>query len=467
MGSRQAKLVRRALLKAGAAAPLAWAAAVRAEPPRRPNILFIMADDLGYADLGCYGRRGVKTPNIDTLAAEGARFTQAYANSAVCSASRTAIITGRYQYRTLVGLAEPIATDDEDAAMRLPVGAPTLPGLFKAAGYRTSLIGKWHLAGGVEGPRRAGYDDFFGFHPGANDYFRRPTAKEAAVKDYQGAPLYENETVVQPKGYLTDLLADAAIRRIEATRAADPFFISLHFNAPHWPWEGPGDEAKSITLKRLRDEDSGSTAIYALMVETMDRAIGRVLDCVERTGRTRDTIVVFTSDNGGERYSDTWPLTGMKGELLEGGIRVPAIVRWPGHVPGATLAQVAIGMDWMPTLMAAAGVSAPPAFKPDGENLLPVLTGVTPVHPRKLFWRYKASEQAAVRDGEWKYLKLGGREYLFNIAEDERERADHKKLEPAILKRLKADYDEWNRGMLPYSLSTFSETPKDHFADRY
>ena len=328
--------------------------AVRADVAARPNVLFIMADDLGYADLGCYGRRGIKTPNIDRLAAEGVRFTQAYANSAVCSASRTAIITGRYQYRTPVGLAEPIATDEEQVTLSLPLGQPTLPSIFKAAGYHTALIGKWHLAGGVEGPRRAGYDYFYGFHPGADDYFRRPTAKEAAEKDYQGAALYENETVIQPKGYLTDLLADAAARRIEATPAANPFLISLHFNAPHWPWEGPGDDAKSLKLKKLRDEDSGNEAIYSLMIEAMDRAIGRVLDSLDRTGRGRDTIVVFTSDNGGERYSDTWPLIGMKGELLEGGIRVPGIVRWPGHIPaGKTLTQVAVGMDWAPTLMAA------------------------------------------------------------------------------------------------------------------
>lgn len=459
---------RRLMASAGAVAVTAASAGARAEAPPRPNILFILADDLGYADLGCYGRRGIATPNIDRLAREGVKLTQAYANSAVCSASRTAIITGRYQYRVRVGLEEPVASLADGEVLTLPPGRPTLPSIFKAAGYHTALIGKWHLAGGIAGPRHAGYDYFYGFHPGANDYFRRPTAKEAAEKDYPGAALYENESVIQPKGYLTDLLADAAIRRVEATLAGDPFLISLHFNAPHWPWEGPGDEAKSAKIKSLRDEDSGSEAIYARMIEAMDRAIGRVLEAVERSGRGGDTIVVFTSDNGGERYSDTWPLIGMKGELLEGGIRVPALVRWPGHLPaGQVSPQVAVGMDWLPTLAALAGVTLPADLHPDGEDLSAVLFGRAPPRPRKLFWRYKASEQAAVRDGDWKYLRLGGAEHLFNIAEDERERADHKALEPAILKRLKAAYDDWNREMLPYSLSTYSETPKGRMADRY
>lgn len=459
---------RKLMASAGATAVVgAWAAA-RGEPAARPNILFIVADDLGYADLGCYGRRGIATPNIDRLAKEGVKLTQAYANSAVCSASRTAIITGRYQYRVRVGLEEPIASLEDGEVLTLPAGLPTLPAIFRAAGYHTALIGKWHLAGGLSGPRHAGYDEFYGFHPGANDYFRRPTAKEAAEKDYPGAALYENETVIQPKGYLTDLLADAAIRRIEATPVGDPFLISLHFNAPHWPWEGPGDEAKSVKIAKLRDEDSGSEAIYALMVEAMDRAIGRVLDALERNGRAGNTIVIFTSDNGGERYSDAWPLIGMKGELLEGGIRVPALVRWPGHLPaGQVTSQVAIGMDWLPTLVGLAGVKPPADFRPDGEDLSGVLLGRAPLRPRKLFWRYKASEQAAVRDGDWKYLRLGGAEHLFNIAEDERERADHKALQPAILKRLKAAYDDWNREMLPYPLSSFTETPKGRMADRY
>ncbi|HEV2533563.1 sulfatase family protein [Phenylobacterium sp.] len=435
---------------------------------RRLSILFILADDLGFADLGCYGRRGLATPNIDRLAAQGVRLTQAYANSAVCSASRTAIITGRYQDRIAVGLEQPIASDEDGERLRLPEGRPTLPSLFKAAGYHTSLVGKWHLAGGRAGPAKAGYDYFFGFHPGATDYFRRPTEKEAAAADYAGAPLFENDTVIQPKGYLTDLLAAAAIRRIEATPPTESFLVSLHFNAPHWPWEGPGDEAKSAKLKSLRDSDSGNEAVFGAMVEAMDSAVGAVLAALDRLGRAEDTLVVFTSDNGGERFSDTWPLTGMKGELLEGGIRVPGIVRWPAGIKaGRTSGQVLIGMDWMATLLGAAGLRPDPTYPPDGEDLIPVMTGASPPHPRKLFWRYKASEQSAVRSGDWKYLKIAGHEYLFNLAQDERERADRQAAEPAIFHRLRAEYDVWNAQMLPYPVASFSETPKGRLADRY
>lgn len=460
---------RRAVLAGSGAALLAAAApkAGQAAAAQRPNILFILADDLGFADLGCYGRRGIKTPNIDGLAADGIRLTQAYANSAVCSASRTALITGRYQDRIRIGLEEPIATDEDGEQLRLPEGQPSFPSLFKAAGYHTSLIGKWHLAGGRAGPLKAGYDYFYGFHPGATDYFRRPTEKEA-TKDYPGAPLFENDKVIQPKGYLTDLLAAAAIRRIEATPAAEPFLISLYFNAPHWPWEGPGDEARSAKLKKLRDSDGGNEAIFGSMVEAMDGAIGRVLAALDRAGRADNTIVIFTSDNGGERFSDSWPLTGMKGELLEGGIRVPGLLRWPGRIKGGqTLGQVLIGMDWLPTLLGAAQIKPGPGFSPDGEDLTAVLTGAAPPHPRTLFWRYKGAEQAAVRSGDWKYLRLGGHEYLFNIAQDERERADRQEAEPAIFKRLREQYDVWNAQMLPYPLGSFSETPKGHVADRY
>ena len=460
---------RRSVLSCAGAAVLAAAGlgTGHAAESQRPNILFILADDLGFADLGCYGRRGIATPHIDALAAQGVRLTQAYANSAVCSASRTAIITGRYQDRFLVGLEEPIASDEDGERLQLPEGHPTLPSMFKAAGYHTSLVGKWHLAGGRAGPTKAGYDYFYGFYPGATDYFRRPTDKEA-IPGYPGAALFEGDRVIQPKGYLTDLLASAAIRRIESTPASEPFLVSLHFNAPHWPWEGPTDELKSARLKKLRDADGGNEAVFGAMVESMDRAVGEVLAALERTGRAENTIVVFTSDNGGERFSDTWPLTGMKGELLEGGIRVPGIVRWPARIKGGqTLGQVMIGMDWMPTLLGAASLQSDPKFLPDGEDLMQVLAGTARPHPRKLFWRYKAFEQAAVRSGDWKYLRIGGHEYLFNLAQDERERANRQEAEPDIFDRLRAEYDAWNAQMLPYPLASNSDSPKGRMADRY
>ena len=299
----------------------------KAAPPARPDILFIPGRrPRQFADLGCYGRRGLKTPNIDRLAAEGMRLTQAYANSAVCSASRTAIITGRYQDRLAVGLREPLTGDPKEMP-NLPADRPTLPSYLKAAAYRTALIGKWHLGGGTDGPRKAGYDYFYGFHPGASDYFRRPTAAEAEAKDAVGSALYENETVIRPEGYLTDLGGAGAARQIAEAPSGQSLFLSLHFNATHWPWEGPGDSKKSADLKKLGDTDSGNEATFGAMVERMDEGVGLVLAALERAGRANNTIVIFTSDNGGERV-----LRHLAAHRHEG--RTPG-GRHPGAGPGA------------------------------------------------------------------------------------------------------------------------------------
>src|SRR5690349_20319976 len=207
-----------------------------AEPP---NVLFILADDLGYADLGCYGSRHIETPALDALAASGVRLTQAYANSPVCSATRTALITGRYPHRLAVGLAEPLRSDGRDAGLD-PTTTPTLPAMLRARGYRTTLIGKWHLGTPpASGPLQCGYDRFFGFHHGAADYFTHShRAPGKAVADWDG--LFDGETAAARDGYLTTILADAAIADLSRGDGR-PFFLSLHFNAPHWPWQGQAD----------------------------------------------------------------------------------------------------------------------------------------------------------------------------------------------------------------------------------
>ncbi|MDB5368155.1 MAG: twin-arginine translocation pathway signal protein [Rhodospirillales bacterium] len=431
---------------------------------RPPNILFILADDLGYADLGCYGHRDHPSPVLDQLAREGVRLTQAYANSAVCSATRTALITGRYQYRLPVGLEEPIPGYRE--TLGLPPSHPTLPSLLKRVGYRTSLIGKWHLGSPPNfGPRKSGYDHFFGFHPGAADYFSHRGKGPDAEKEPFGG-LFLDDQPVQRTGYLTDLLADHAVKEINEGDSKTPFFLSLHFNAPHWPWEGPNDEAVSATLQSLRHMNGGSIAKYVEMVRSMDAAIGRVLQALG--DKAENTIVVFTSDNGGERFSDMWPFTGQKGELLEGGLRIPALLRWPARIaPGSVTDQVAMSMDWLPTLAAAAGAEIDAAYQPDGENLLPVLTGQAASRARTLYWRYRANEQAAVRDGNWKYLKLAGHEYLFDVAADPHERADRKQDLPEIFQRLRQAHERWNATMLPYPEASYSDTPKGRQPDRY
>jgi arylsulfatase A-like enzyme len=441
-------VTRRQALKTTAAAPLAvWAGTASAQAPASPpNIVFIMADDLGYADLSCYGRRDFTTPNVDRLAAGGMRFLQAYANSAVCSATRTALITGRYQYRLPIGLEEPLAGPARHVG--LPPQHPTLPSLLKKSGYATTLVGKWHLGFLPDfGPLKSGYDHFWGFRGGALDYF---THKAGPPKS-DTEDLWDDDAKIHQVGYLTDLLGERAVSVISANAAAGrPFLLSLHFNAPHWPWEGPSDEAESQRIAGLRHYDGGSLQTYARMVKQMDLQVGRVLDALDSAGLTQSTIVVFTSDNGGERFSDTWPFTGKKTELLEGGLRIPTIIRWPGRIQaGATTDQVAITMDWLPTLLAAAGTRPDAGYPPDGINLLPILTQGAATVPRKLFWRYRSYAQRAVRDGEMKWLKIGDNTFLFNVVNDPLERANLKDRQPDVYRKLVSDYETWNATMLP------------------
>ncbi|MGI4806905.1 MAG: sulfatase family protein [Janthinobacterium lividum] len=457
-------LSRRDLLATTIALPAA-AGAVQAQPFRqRPNIVFILADDMGYADLSCYGRRDMTTRNIDRIAAAGTRFTQAYSNSPVCSASRTALITGRYQLRLPVGLEEPISGTTR-AGVGLPPEHPTLPSLLREAGYGTSLVGKWHLGNPPQfGPLKSGYDHFYGFRSGGLDYFTH-------IGTNNQPDLWEEDARVDQVGYSTTLFGDRAVRMVEEyARAGQPFLLSLHFNAPHWPWEGPEDQAESERLrgKSLRDWDGGTQDTYRRMVLAMDEQVGRVLDTLERTGVARDTIVVFTSDNGGERYADTWPLTGRKTELLEGGLRVPALVCWPARIPaGQVSGQVTANMDWLPTLLTACGTAPDPAFPPDGMDLLPHLTAGAAVVERQLFWRYKSLWQRAARIGDWKYLKILDETFLFNVDDDPMERANWKERRPELYASLVAAWNRWNATMLPEVGWSFTEDfDGAHMADR-
>jgi arylsulfatase A-like enzyme len=431
-----------------------------------PNIVFMLADDLGYADVSCYGRPDLGTPNIDHIAAKGVRFQQAYANSAVCTATRVALITGRYQYRLRVGLEEPLAGNPN---IGLPPEHPTLPSLLKKAGYRTTLVGKWHL--GVLpkfGPLQSGYEHFYGFRGGAVDYY---THAGGGNKE----DLWDDDVPIHQTGYLTELLGSRAVEVINnSARSRQPFLLSLHFNAPHWPWEGPGDLAESQRLAQpgsvgLFDIDGGTQKTYRRMIEAMDAQVGRVLQALEANGLTENTIVIFTSDNGGERFADTWPFTGKKTELLEGGLRIPAVVSWPARIPqGAVTEQVAISMDWVATLLAAAGTESDPAYPLDGMNLLPVLTQAAAPVSRKLFWRYKANGQRAMRDGDYKFLKILENTFLFNVAEDPLERANLKGRQKDAYRRMAREWFEWNATMLPEIKESFThsfdgKTLADHF----
>lgn len=453
------------LLAPSQASASAREADAREREASRPNIVFILADDMGYADASCYGRRDFRTPAIDRLAERGVRLTQAYANSPVCTAARVALITGRYPARLRIGLEEPLAGTNRDVG--LPPEHPTLPSLLKKSGYRTMLIGKWHLGWlPTFGPLQSGYERFFGFRGGAVDYFSHRFG--------QNHDLWEDDARVEREGYLTTLLGRRAVEAInDYAKAGERFFLSLHFSAPHWPWEAPKDEAESKRLEAagggLLHLDGGSQATYRAMMEAMDNEIARVMAALEANGIAENTIVVFTSDHGGERFSDTWPFTGRKTELLEGGLRVPAIVCWAGRIPpGRVCEQVSAGMDWMPTLLAAAGVSPDPGYPPDGVDILPQLTGRAAPVERSLFWRYKANAQRAARVGDFKFLKILGNTFLFDVTDDTLERANLKQRRPELYREIEDAWFDWNATMLPEiaesHLHSLDETMlADHF----
>lgn len=409
----------------------------------RPNVIFILADDMGWGDLSCYGRPDYRTPNIDLLASQGTKFSDAYSAAALCTPTRCGFITGRYPARLKIGLTEPLATTNN--LVGLDPGHPTIASLLKKSGYNTALIGKWHLGFRPEwGPNAHGFDEFFGILAGAGDYFLH--------KNGLGQPdLYENLTPVQRNGYLTDLLTERAVNYITRRRTS-PFFLSLHYTAPHWPWQGPkGGESVAFSANPngpLTMGVGGSLKLYAEMMQSLDQGVGRVMKALKSAGLDRNTLVIFTSDNGGERFSYQWPFSGQKGELLEGGIRVPAIVRWPGVVPANRMtSQMAITMDWTATILAVAETGPADGYPLDGEDLLPLIKGASAVHDRTFFWRL--STQDAVREGKWKYFRGGTVTRLFDLSSDEREQADFSKKYPDIMHRLSDDFDKWNEQMLP------------------
>ena len=418
---------------------------------KQPNIIFIVADDLGYADLGCYGGRdavfGPVSPVLDGLAAQGLKFTQGYANSPVCSPTRFALMTARYQYRLRGAAEEPINSKSRGSAtLGLPPEHPTLPSLLRDAGYRTALIGKWHLGYLPNfGPLRSGYEEFFGPTSGGVDYFTH--CDSSGNHD-----LCFGEEEQHHEGYLTDLLSRRAVDYVERmAQQPAPFFLSLHYTAPHWPWETRDDAAKAPVIKdNLFDLAGGNIHIYRRMIHHMDEGIGWLMAALQKHGVADNTLAVFTSDNGGERFSDNWPLVGGKMDLTEGGIRVPWIAHWPALIqPGGESVQHCMTMDWSATLLDAAGARAHPDYPLDGVSLLPVLRDASHSFHRPLHWRMNHRGQRALRDGDWKYLTVDGNEYLFNIPADERERANRARLEPARLDAMRAAWQAWEATMPP------------------
>lgn len=422
--------------------------------PTRPNIVFIVADDLGYADLGCYGGRdasfGPVSPVLDGLAARGLKLTQGYSNSPVCSPTRFALMTGRYQYRLRGAAEEPINSKSRGSTtLGLPPEHPTLPSLLRDAGYRTALMGKWHLGyPPAFGPLRSGYDEFFGPMSGGVDYFTH--CSSTGQHD-----LYLNDAEQQEDGYLTDLITDHGLdfvrRMAGGAGSGTPFFLSLHYTAPHWPWETRDDEALAQEVKgNLFHLHGGNIDTYRRMIHHMDEGIGRLMDLLRAEGLERDTLVVFTSDNGGERFSDNWPLVGGKMDLTEGGIRVPWIAHWPAVIaPGSTSTQTCMTMDWSATMLDAAGAPAAASHPLDGRSLMPLLRDATWHDDQPLFWRMNHRGQRAMRLGPWKYLRVDGHDYLFNLEGDERERANLAPIAPERLAAMVQAWEAWEATMPP------------------
>lgn len=409
---------------------------------QRPNIIYIMTDDMGYGDLSCYGQANYSTPNLDLLASQGVKFVNAYAAAPVCTPTRTAFMTGRYPARTPVGLMEPLRSPKLDSAYGLTPEIPSLAALMKESGYETVLIGKWHLGFmPSQSPMENGFDYFFGILSGGADYISYQGANGMRAHD-----LYENAVKIYPQGYLTDLLSQRSVDFIKQKHNR-PFFLNINFNAPHWPWQGPSDPTYPDSIDFT---EGGSASVYAAMMKSLDDGIGKIMQALDEAQLSNETIVIFTNDNGGERYSDNGALSNSKMTLWEGGIRVPALIRWPGKInAGTTTQQVAVTMDWTATILKAGGAKIDKNFPLDGIDLMPVLTGKQKNVDRTLYWRtFQRSKHKAIRDGKWKYLQDEKGEYLFDLSADQEEKNDLKTKEKKRFERMKAKFAKWEKTVL-------------------
>jgi len=424
--------------------------AIGAGKPRRPNIIFMLADDLGYGDLACYGGPDIKSPHIDRLAREGARFTDAYASSPLCSPTRAAFVTGRYQQRLgyqcedYMGGGCPGLRPDEH---------PTIAMYLKAAGYKTACYGKWNV-GGVENitPNAHGFDRWVGLHHNFNYFTHR------AERDPDGpSHLYEDGKTIDEPGYITDLLADRTIRYIESS-GPEPFFIYIPWQVPHNPLQAPDDDPKA----KPHTGGPAGRHVYVKMVERLDYQVGRIMTALKRKGIDGNTLVALTSDNGGQRAARNLPLKGRKGQLSEGGIRVPFIMRWPGVIPeGQITSQMAITHDVTATIVGLAGAHVPEKHALDGIDLMPYATGQRkPDTARTLYWRYQDTDcrrwtsvtrSKAIREGDWKYQHdvWRGKEYLYNLREDLAEERNLLAEKPTIAERLKKKLVAWEADVTP------------------
>ncbi len=407
----------------------------------KPNLLVILVDDLGYGDLASYGAPDMRTPHIDRLVAQGMRFSNAYANCPVCSPTRAALLTGRYQ--ELVGVPGVIRTHPHSSWGRLTPEARLMPQLLKPAGYTSAIVGKWHL--GLESPDRPterGFDVFHGFLGDMmDDYYNHRR---------HGINYMRRQTErIDPKGHATDLFTQWACDLLRSAGTNKPFLLYLAYNAPHTPIQPPKEWLEKV--KRRQPGISERRAKLVALIEHLDDGVGRVLGTLDETGLAKSTLVVFTSDNGGQTGvgARNGPVRAGKGTMYEGGIRVPMAVRWPGRIrPGSRTDRIALSMDIMPTLLEAAGVTL--RHEIDGASFLPTLLGRAQPEPtRDLFFgrreggQFKGRTIEAVRRGDWKLLRpMPGKPLeLYHLKADPQEQKDLAKAEPAKFNELKAALD--------------------------
>jgi len=423
---------------AGAAALIGHGqAGARSRAAGKPNIILIMADDLGYGDIGCYGSTKIKTPNIDALAKAGMKFTDYHSNCPVCSPTRAALLTGRYQQRC--GIEGVVYAKGPTRQTGLALEETTFAEVLKRHGYATALFGKWHLGYNVEfNPARQGFDEFRGYVSGNVDFHSHIDG--AGFDDW-----WKNLEKVPEEGYTTDLITKHGADFIERHKDQS-FCLYLPHEAPHSPYQGRNDPPERLPGGKKGRKAKGEeiTRAYKEMVEVMDEGIGRIVDTVKRLGLERKTFVFFCSDNGATKNGSNGALSGYKGSLWEGGHRVPAVACWPGRIgPGATTDQTTLGMDLYATMVSIAGAKLPAGLKLDGVDLLGMLTGHEKLPERTLFWRYR--KERAVRRGPWKLLVQDNKTMLFNLDDDLGEKNDLARAKPRMLNRLENELAAWEQ----------------------
>lgn len=408
------------------------------QSPPPPNLILIMADDLGYGGIDSYGNDTIQTPHLDRMAAGGLRFTDFHSNGSVCTPTRAALLTGRYQQRA--GLEGVIYARGETRETGLDTSTYTLADALKAKGYATGIMGKWHLGyNRAFNPVKHGFDTFYGYVSGNVDFHSH--YDNAGVYDW-----YHNLDSIQEEGYVTDLITTHATDFI-AAHQDEPFFLYVPHEAPHVPFQGRNDPAYRFsdnTFSYYGPVKDRSRA-YREMVEVMDEGIGVILDKLEALGLAENTLLVFISDNGGETFGHNGPLNGAKGSLLEGGHRVPAIAYWKDKIKPAVTDQTTLTFDWMPTFLSLAGVALPTASPLDGQDLSALILENEALPDRPVFWRYR--HERSIRQGQWKLLLQEQDTLLFDLVTDLGEQTNLANSQPALMDSLLRQLQVWEAEM--------------------